>query len=142
MKTKFLFVITLLICLYGFIQLRDCSKNKLNFRRIVSDSVTSINIKRYEDEKQILLTDSLKAKFVMLLNQSEYNSEINPRHSKPLFRVRLKLNDNTEYTIDIISMFESENIAIIPYESKGYYYNSELGIFVQEVFRRVKPIER
>lgn len=127
-----------------FVEIKSFFEKNLSIKSIVSDSITSITINRSEDEKYILLNDSLKTQFILLLNKSEYNSDIQPRKSKNLARVFLTHSDMTIYTIDIRFMFESEKIAIMPQKSSVYYYNKELGAFVQEIIRRneVKLNER
>lgn len=116
MNTRIKVIATLFISLYLFVGIKSCFTQKLNIKRIVSDSVTSIVIMNpVENSESIILNDSLKLKFIELLKQSEYNSEINTRLGKNLARVYLTLNDKTKYTIEIISMFDSGRIAIIPY---------------------------
>lgn len=140
MNTRFIVIATIFISLYLFVEIKSCVTQKLSIKRIVSDSVTSIMIMSpvspVEKSRGIILNDSLKLKFIQLLSQSEYNPEIQPRRGKYLARVYLTLNDKTKYTIDIISMFDSGRIAIIPYESNSsYYYNNKLGLFVQEIIK-------
>ena len=137
MNTRFIVIATLFISLYLFVEIKSCVTQKPSIKRIVSDSVTSIMIMSpVENSRGIILNDSLKLKFIHLLSQSEYNSEIQPRRGKYLARVYLTLNDKTKYTIDILSMFDSGRLAIIPYESNSsYYYNNKLGLFVQEIIK-------
>lgn len=143
MNTRIKVIATLFISLYLFVGIKSCFTQKLNIKRIVSDSVTSIVIMNpVENSESIILNDSLKLKFIELLKQSEYNSEINTRLGKNLARVYLTLNDKTKYTIEIISMFDSGRIAIIPYESNSsYYYNNKLGVFVQEIIKKTELIK-